>query len=132
MGTVNNAIIVGNVGRDPELRTTHSGVYVCTLAVATDRRQGGEDVTDWHRITVWGAQAVACARYLQRGSQVAVEGEIRYSSWTDAQGVERYGVAISARRVTFLARTKTAGDPPRQAASTDRDRSPSPDDEIPF
>lgn len=104
---VNKAIIIGNLGRDPELRFTPSGQAVAKFPVATTERwtdQQGQrqEKTEWHNIVVWGKQAEACGQYLAKGRQVFVEGRITTRSWDDKEGNKHYMTEIVARDVRFL------------------------------
>ena len=107
MAGVNKAIIVGNLGRDPEYRVTEGGQPVCKLAVATTRtwknKQTDEhqEETEWHRITVWGKQAEHCNNFLSKGRQVYVEGRLRTSSY-EQDGVKKFSTEIVAETVQFL------------------------------
>ncbi|MCA9659614.1 MAG: single-stranded DNA-binding protein, partial [Myxococcales bacterium] len=113
-GGVNKAIIIGNLGRDPELRYTQGGQPVCRLAVATSRRfmnkRSNEMVeeTEWHRITVWGKQAEHCNTYLTKGRQVYVEGRLKTSSY-EKEGQRHYSTEIIADTVQFLSSGNGAG-----------------------
>ena len=107
MASVNKAIILGNLGRDPELRHTQSGQAVCQLSVATTEQwtdQSGErqEKTEWHRISVWGRSAEACAKYLSKGRQVYVEGRVETRKWQDKDGNDRYSTEIRANQVLFI------------------------------
>jgi single-strand DNA-binding protein len=107
-------VIVGNLGRDPEMRYTPSGQAVTNLSVATNRsynNSNGERVkeTTWFRVSVWGRQAEACNQYLKTGSQVLVEGRMNQDNetggpriWTGDDGQPRASFEITARQVTFL------------------------------
>ena len=78
MASVNEVTIIGNLGRDPELRTTTNGTSVCSLSVATSYKpKEGEERVEWHRVTVWGNQADACSKYLEKGRQVYVRGRLQ-------------------------------------------------------
>jgi single-strand DNA-binding protein len=104
---INLAILVGNLGRDPELRYTGEGKPVCTMSLATneswvDKEGERHDRTEWHRIVVWGGQAESCDKYLHKGSQVAIEGSIRTRSWEDRDGNRRRTTEIDAKDVLFL------------------------------
>lgn len=105
MSSVNKSIIIGNLGRDPELTHTQGGTAVCRLAVATSRKyKKGEELveeTEWHRVTVWGKQAEACDKYLSKGRSVYVEGRLRTSTY-EKDGVKRYTTEIVAEQVQFL------------------------------
>ena len=111
MRGINKAMIGGNLGADPELRQTQNGTQVTNLRVATtkkykDKEDTLQEKTTWHRITVWGAQAENCAKYLKKGSPVLIEGEICHETYTDKEGVERTSSYVKATEVTFLGSTK--------------------------
>lgn len=106
--SVNKAIIVGRLGADPELRFTPSGRAVANFNLATSSvwkdKSSGErkEDTQWHKIVVWGPQAETCGKYLQKGREVFVEGEIRTRNYDDKEGIKRYVTEIVARDVRFL------------------------------
>jgi len=107
MAGVNKAIIVGNLGRDPELRYTQAGQPVAQLSVATTRAYTNKqneriEDTEWHRIVVWGKQAEHCNNYLAKGRQVYVEGRIQTRSYEDKEGIKRYSTEVIADSVQFL------------------------------
>ena len=107
MAAVNKAIILGNLGRDPEVRFTQSGRAVANFPVVTtdtwmDQENGRQERTDWHNIVVWGKQAETCGQYLSKGRQVYVEGRIQTRSYDDRDGNKRYVTEIVAQRVQFL------------------------------
>ena len=97
---MNQVILVGNLGADPELRQTGNGKAVVSLRVAT---QDGQDVTNWHNVVVWERQAEACARYLHKGSKVAVSGRIQYRE-VERDGQRRTYTDIVAHRVEFMSK----------------------------
>ena len=105
---VNKVILIGNLGRDPELRYTQSGTPVASLSVATTRKwrnkQTNELVeeTEWHRVSVFGNQAEHCNNYLSKGRQVYVEGRLRTRSYDDKDGIKRYSTEVIADTVQFL------------------------------
>lgn len=104
---VNIAIVVGNLGKDPEVRFTQSGRAVANFSVATSDSWTGQDGnrqerTEWHNIVVWGKQAELCGQYLAKGRQVFVQGRIQTRSWEDKTGNTRYTTEIVAQRVQFL------------------------------
>lgn len=106
MAGVNKAIILGHLGRDPELRYLQSGQPVCKLNIATSRKytnKNNESVeeTEWHRVSVWGKQAEHCNNYLTKGRQVYVEGRLRTSSY-DKDGQKHYTTEIVADTVQFI------------------------------
>jgi len=148
----NKIIIVGNLGRDPELRYTPQGTAVCNFSVATNERRrdkAGEqqDVTTWFRVNAWGRQAENVSKYLSKGRRVYVEGRLHVEEWTDRDGKQRYTLEVNASDVQFLdSAADVEGIPVRQseqaAPSSSRGasgggggRSSEPeieDDEIPF
>ncbi len=107
MSSVNKAILVGNLGRDPEVRFTPSGRAVAKFSIATTERWNDQDGnrqerTEWHNIVVWGKQAETCGQYLSKGRQVYIEGSIRSRQYDDKDGNKRYITEIIARDVRFL------------------------------
>jgi single-strand DNA-binding protein len=106
--SVNKVILIGNLGRDPELRYMQSGSPVASLNIATTRKwrnkQTNEMVeeTEWHRVSVFGPQAEHCNNYLSKGRQVYVEGRLRTRSYDDKDGVKKYATEIIADTVQFL------------------------------
>ncbi len=111
MGSVNKAIIVGNLGRDPELRYTPSGQAVANFTVATneqwtDKSGQKQERTEWHRIVVWGKQAENCGEYLSKGRQVFIEGRLQTREWNDKEGKRNFTTEIVADRVVFLSGDK--------------------------
>ncbi|KAF1023460.1 MAG: Single-stranded DNA-binding protein [Paracidovorax wautersii] len=108
MASVNKVIIVGNLGRDPEVRYLPSGDAVANITVATTDRyrdkQTGEnkEITEWHRVNFFGKLAEIAGQYLRKGSQVYVEGSLRTRKWTDQSGVEKYSTEIRADTMQML------------------------------
>jgi single-strand DNA-binding protein len=104
---INKAILVGNLGADPEMRATQSGNKVATFNLATTERFKGkdgkiQDTTEWHRIVAWGRLAEICGEYLHKGSRVYLEGKIQTRAWDDKDGNKRYTTEIVAREVKML------------------------------
>ena len=106
--SVNKALIIGYVGNPPALRYTPQGTPVCRFSVATNERWNGPDGpqerTEWHTIVVWRTLAEHCARYLNKGRQICVEGAIRSHAYEDKTGIHRRMTEIIARRIQFLGR----------------------------
>jgi single-strand DNA-binding protein len=105
--SVNKVILVGRLGKDPELRMTASQLAVASFSVATNERkkdQSGNwtDHTEWHNIVVFGKTAQNCSQYIKKGSQVFVEGALRTRKWQDKEGKDRYTTEIVANTVQFL------------------------------
>ena len=117
MASVNKVIIVGNLGRDPEMRTFPSGDQVANVTIATtDKwkdRQTGEmkEATEWHRVVFNGRLAEIAGQYLRKGSQVYVEGSLRTRKWTDQSGVEKYSTEIRADQMQMLGSRQGMGGP---------------------
>jgi single-strand DNA-binding protein len=107
MGSVNKAILVGNLGRDAEMRFTAGGTPVATVSIATTERftdrdgQKRED-TQWHRIVIWGKTAESLHEYLTKGKQIYVEGRIQTRDWTDKEGKQQRTTEIRADRIVLL------------------------------
>jgi single-strand DNA-binding protein len=145
----NKITLVGNLGRDPELRYTPQGTPVCSFSLATNERRkdrtSGEnnDITTWFRVTLWGRQAEVASQYLTRGKSVYIEGRLRVEEYTDRDGKPRHSLEVNATDMQFIGgRGEDAGGggggaPARgAAASAQGDSAPEPtdlsDDDIPF
>ena len=108
MASVNKVIIVGNLGRDPEIRYMPSGDAIANIAVATsykskDRNSGEQkELTEWHRISFFGRMAEIVGQYLKKGSSVYVEGRLQTRKYTDKDGIERYATDIIAENMQML------------------------------
>ena len=108
---VNKAILLGNLGKDPEMRYTASQMPVCSFSLATGERrkdQNGNraDHTEWHNIITFGKTAENCSQYLKKGSQVFIDGRIQTRKWQDKEGKDRYTTEIIANTVQFVGNTK--------------------------
>jgi single-strand DNA-binding protein len=106
-GTHQSVLVVGKLGRDPELRYTNQGTPVCSLNLATDEsytdNQGQkQQQTEWHRVSVFGRQAEAAAQHLAKGRTALVEGMLKTRKYQDQQGQDRYTTEIRAHRVVFM------------------------------
>jgi single-strand DNA-binding protein len=141
--SVNKAILVGNLGKDPELRYTPSGTAVCTFSIATTDRfknkQGEQqERTEWHNIVVWAGLAEICGKYLTKGKQVYIEGRIQNRSYDDRDGNKRYITEIVANEMQMLSRAGEQQGGGRPSTSSDNfSQAPAepqfnPDDDIPF
>lgn len=107
MASVNKAIIIGNLGADPELRYTNAGTAVASFRVATNEKwkdMNGElkERTEWHNIVAWGKLGETCGKYLKKGRPVYVEGRLQTRSWEDQTGNKRYTTEIVALTMQFL------------------------------
>ena len=137
---MNKAILIGNLTRDPELRTTPSNISVCTFTVAVSRpftNQNGEREADFIPVVVWRAQAENCAKYLRKGSKVAVCGRIQVRSYDAQDGSKRYATEVVADEVQVLNSAGEGG--PRMAPIPAAPSTPAPagmqaidEDDLPF
>ena len=115
MSSVNKAILLGHLGRDPEVRYTQDGTAVATISLATsdswkDKHTGErQERVEWHRIVIFGKLAEIAGEYLKKGAQVYFEGSLRTRKWTDKDGVEKYTTEINATEMKMLGR-KPGGD----------------------
>ena len=115
MASVNKITLIGNLGKDPEMRYLPSGEAVAVFNMATtetwkDKQGGKQDRTDWHRVEFIGRIAEVCGEYLKKGSSIYVEGSVRYDKWTDKDGVEKTMTKIRGDRMQMLgARTGGGG-----------------------
>ena len=115
--SLNKCMIIGNLGRDPEMRYTPSGQAVTQFSVATNRNyrdpQGEwQSETEWFRVVVWGDQGERVAEYLRKGHKVYVEGRLQTRQWEDQSGNKRYTTELIANRVQSLERRDREGEPP--------------------
>ena len=133
MGSVNKVILVGNLGRDAELRYTPGGAPVATLNLATtevwnDKASGQkQEKTEWHRIVLWGKSAESLSEYLTKGKQIYVEGRLQTRKWQDKDGNDKYTTEIRADRITLLGGGGGGGRWPSAAAlPVSRSAAPAP------
>jgi len=146
MGSVNKVILVGNLGRDAELRYTPGGAAVATLNLATtevwnDKGGQRQEKTEWHRIVLWGKQAESLQEYLTKGKQIYVEGRLQTRQWDDKDGNKRYTTEIKADRITLLgggggggrgASMERSSAPMAHGGGDEPPMEPITDDDIPF
>jgi single-strand DNA-binding protein len=158
MAGVNKAILLGNLGQDPEIRYTASGTAVANISIATSERWTGKESgeqqerTEWHRVVFFGRLAEVVGEYLKKGSQIYVEGQIRTEKWQDRDGQDRYTTKIYAREMQMLGggskrheqenaeagrRSSSPGTPGPTSGKPDPHRHETPqgefiDDDIPF
>jgi single-strand DNA-binding protein len=139
MASVNKAILIGNLGKDPEIRYTPSGQAVASFSIATtrkwkDKEGQSQEQTDWHNIVVWGRMAETAKEYLAKGRSVYIEGRIQNRSYEDKEGNKRYISEVVATTMQFL------GGRPDQAGGSQASQAPPPDqppdinedDDLPF
>jgi len=147
MGSVNKVILVGNLGRDAELRYTPGGAAVAKFSLATtetwnDKSGQKQERTEWHNIDIWGKQAETLTEYLRKGKQVYVEGRLQTDEYTDKEGIKRKSTKVRGDRIVLLggggggrggggyAREEAA--PAGRPASDEAPSEPLTDDDIPF
>lgn len=136
----NKIILVGNLGRDPELRYTAQGTPVCSFSLATNERRKNkdgdqEDVTTWFRVTMWGRQAETASQYLQKGGAVFIEGRLRVEEWTDRDGKPRHTLEVHGTDMQFIEASRSEEKPKAAAASAGAVAGEQPDledEDLPF
>lgn len=107
MGSLNKVMIIGRLGKDPDVRYTQSNTAVANLSIATSDRykdKSGEwkETTEWHKVVAWGRKAEVCQEYLSKGSQVFIEGSLQTNKWEDKDGNTRYTTEIKTFRMQML------------------------------
>ena len=120
--SLNKATLIGNLGADPEVRSTSAGTRVATLSVATSRRwttRAGDqqEKTEWHRVVCWEKLAEICEQYLKKGDRVYVEGRIEYRQWEGQDGLTRYGTDIRALELIMLGTAEAREERPGELES---------------
>jgi len=134
MAGINKVILIGNLGKDPELRYTPNSKAVATFSLATtekwkDKEGQFQEKTEWHNIVAWGKQAEICKEYLKKGSSVYVEGRLQHRSYDDKDGNKKYITEIVARSVQMLGRKGEAKEEP---VSQDLESSAADEEDLPF
>ena len=151
MASVNKVILIGNLGRDPEVRYMPSGDAVANISIATtetwkDKNGEKQEQTEWHRVALFGKTAEIAGEYLKKGSQVYIEGRLQTRKWTDKEGQERYSTEIRADRMQMLGSRSGGAErmssPPDEAGAAGGAKKPAPagkagnfddmEDDIPF
>ena len=146
MAGVNKVILVGNLGRDPEVRHLENGASVANFSIATsesykDKNGNRQEQTEWHNIVLWRGLAEIAEKYLRKGSQIYVEGKLRTRSWQDKDGNTRYTTEIVGDNLTMLGGRTDSGnntappvtaenEPPKSSGSANLDNDD--DDDLPF
>ncbi len=144
MASFNKIVIVGYLGRDPEIRYTPQGTAVCNFSIATtekrkDNTGEAQDITTWFKVSVWGRQAEVANQYLAKGRQVYVEGRLRQEEYTDRDGNKRQSLVVNASDIQFLtpkgeagAAGAQTGHAHEQGDDLGHSGAGRPDEEIPF
>lgn len=140
MASINKAIIIGNVGKDPEVKYTNAGRAIANLSIATssswkDKNTGEKkEETEWHRIVFYDRLAEVVGEYVKKGSSIYVEGRLKTRKWQDKEGIDRYTTEIQADQMTMLGGKQESQDRPAKQESKPARHDPvdSMDDDIPF
>jgi len=144
MASVNKVILIGNLGKDPEIRTTPQGTSLARFSVATttnwkDSSGARQEKTEWHDVVAWEKLAQICGEYLHKGKMVYVEGSLQTRSWEDQNGQKRYKTEVKANNVVMLSprgpsrapgAAAGAGAAPREVSEVAE--APAYDDDVPF
>jgi single-strand DNA-binding protein len=113
-GTVNKVILIGNLGKDPEIRRLENGAIVASFSIATsesftDKNSGGKkEITDWHDIVLWRGLAEIAEKYIRKGTKIYVEGKLKKRSWQDKEGNTKYNTEVIGEELTILSRLETS------------------------
>ncbi|MEQ8909017.1 MAG: single-stranded DNA-binding protein [Vicingaceae bacterium] len=144
MAGINKVILVGNLGKDPEVRHLENGASVANFPIATtetykDKNGNRQEQTEWHNIVLWRGLAQVAEKYLNKGSQVYIEGKIRSRSWQDKEGNTRYTTEIVGDNMTMLGGRNNDNSPAKSAevvsdakAAPERNDGNEADDDLPF
>jgi single-strand DNA-binding protein len=143
MASVNKVILIGNLGKDPEIRTTPQGTSLARFSVATttawkDASGAKQERTEWHDIVAWEKLAQICGEYLHKGKMVYVEGSLQTRSWEDQNGQKRYKTEVKANNVVMLsprqdgARSASQASAPAPREASEVAEAPVDDDDVPF
>jgi single-strand DNA-binding protein len=133
---LNSVTLIGNLGRDPELKFTPDGIAVANFPLATSEKWTGKDgekkeSTEWHRIVCFRKTAELVGEYVKKGQQVCIIGKIKTRQWEDKEGVKRWSTEIIANRVVFLGKKQDSGEHPAFEKSAEG-QEPKYEDDIPF
>ena len=133
---LNKVMIIGNLGRDPEVRYIEDGTPVASFSIATTEKWKGKDglkeSTEWHKVTAWRRLAEICGEYLKKGSKVYIEGKIQTRKWQDQSGADRYTTEIVANEMKMLDGKSGGGEQSGGSAGTGYMEPPSTGEDVPF
>jgi single-strand DNA-binding protein len=137
MASVNKVILIGNLGRDPEVRYTPSGTAVANFSIATTEnwtnKEGEQQSrTEWHRIEAWGRLGEICGEYLSKGRQVYIEGSLQTDEWEDQEGNKRQTTKIKAWKMQMLGSRGPAGPRQEENDTVEEPVTKPSEDDIPF
>tara|TARA_B100000927_G_scaffold278212_1_gene260670 strand:- start:25 stop:465 length:441 start_codon:yes stop_codon:yes gene_type:complete len=144
-GSVNKVILIGNLGKDPEVRHLENGASVANFSIATSEnykdRKTGEKVsqTEWHNIVVWRGLAEIAEKYLKKGDKIYIEGKLKTRNWMDQEGKNRYTTEVIADNMTMLGKlsenkphSESNQNLEKKSVTTDDFSDPNEDDDLPF
>jgi single-strand DNA-binding protein len=137
MASVNKVILLGNLGKDPEVRYTAGGTAVASFSLATSERFKGKDgqyeeKTEWHNITLWGRLAEVAGEYLAKGKTAYIEGRLQTRKWADKEGKDRYTTEVVGEKMQMIGGKGERSEKPKDTGNSYEEPSFNPDDEIPF
>ena len=137
MAGVNKVILLGNLGKDPVVRSLESGAKVASFSIATSRTYKGQDgkaidETEWHNVSLWGNLADLAEKYLTKGRQVYIEGRLRTRQYEDKEGVKKYTTEIIGENMTFVGNKPDSNDAGSRQAQEPVDSSSMVEDDLPF
>ena len=135
--SVNKVILIGNLGQDPELRYTSSGVAVATFSLATnetwkDQDGNAQERTQWHNLVAWRKLAEICGEYLKKGSKIYVEGRLQYRNYDDKNGVKRFVTEIIMDQMLMLDAKGAGGGADISGTPATEEHAPDKSDDLPF
>jgi len=137
-GSVNKVILIGNLGKDPEVRYLENGTAVCNFPIATgetytDRKSGEKRTqTEWHNIVLWRGLAEIAEKYLRKGMKVYIEGKLRTRSWQDQDGKTRYTTEVVGDNMTMLGKASEDNSSTQQTSQKPVSNDSEPEDDLPF
>ena len=132
MASLNKVMIIGNLGRDPEVRMTSSGQKVANFSVAvTEKYKDRREKTEWVNVVFWGRQAEICEQYLRKGSSIYIEGKLQTSSWEDENGQKRYKTELNGHVMQMLGE-KSDFQQKESYATSQHNNAPEVEDDLPF
>lgn len=109
MASLNKVTLIGNLGKDPEMRTAGENPVASFSLATAFKGKDGQEKTEWHRIVAWGKTAELCGQYLRKGRQVYLEGRLQTREWTDKEGVKKYTTEVVATNVVFIGKKEETG-----------------------
>jgi single-strand DNA-binding protein len=130
-GSLNKVILIGRLGKDPEIKTTQSGTSVTNISLATTRQKGDQKTTDWHRLVAFGKTAELCQKYLRKGDETCFEGMLVTRTY-DKNGQTQYITEVWVEKVTFLGSAKQATGTAANTDSASQTPASVEDSDIPF